>query len=44
VNLKDLLAFLDPGFNGIITNDKFGLTRWTTLRLSWWRRPLRLRR
>ena len=31
------------GFNGMITNDKFCLTRWGTLQLSWWRRPLRLR-
>jgi len=30
-------------FNGIITNDKFCLTRWTQLDLSWSRRPLRLR-
>ena len=30
-------------FNGIITNDKFCCTRWATLPLSWWRRPLRLR-
>jgi hypothetical protein len=30
-------------FNGLITNDKFCLTRWGELQLSWWRRPLRLR-
>jgi hypothetical protein len=29
--------------NGMITNDKFCCTRWCQLRLSWWRRPLRLR-
>ena len=29
--------------NGMITNDKFCCTRWGTLPLSWWRRPLRLR-
>jgi len=29
--------------NGMITNDKFCLTRWGELSLSWWRRPLRLR-
>jgi hypothetical protein len=29
--------------NGMITNDKFCLTRWGELQLSWWRRPLRLR-
>jgi hypothetical protein len=38
-------AFLvrKEGFNGMITNDKFCLTRWGQLHLSWWRRPLRLR-
>jgi hypothetical protein len=30
--------------NGMITNDKFCCTRWGQLQLSWWRRPLRLRR
>jgi Ni,Fe-hydrogenase III small subunit len=29
--------------NGMITNDKFCLTRRGALGLSWWRRPLRLR-
>jgi hypothetical protein len=29
--------------NGLITNDKFCLVRWGKLRLSHWRRPLRLR-
>jgi hypothetical protein len=29
--------------NGLITNDKFCLTRRGRLALSWWRRPLRLR-
>jgi hypothetical protein len=29
--------------NGMITNDKFCVTRWGELQLSWWRRPLRLR-
>jgi hypothetical protein len=28
----------------MITNDKFCLTRWSTLHLSWSRRPVRLRR
>ena len=31
-------------FNGLITNDKFGLTWKGEVQLSWWRRPLRLRR
>jgi hypothetical protein len=31
-------------FNGMIINDKFCCTRWGVLQLSWWRRPLRLRR
>ena len=30
-------------FNGIITNDKFCLSRTGQLKLNWWRRPLRLR-
>ena len=30
-------------FNGLITNDKFCLTRTGELDLTWWRRPLRLR-
>jgi hypothetical protein len=37
-----LLDALDR-LNGTITNDKFCCTRWSTLQLSWWRRPLRLR-
>jgi hypothetical protein len=38
-------AFLvcEKGLNGMITNDKFCCTRWAQLRLSWWRRPRRLR-
>lgn len=31
-------------FNGLITNDKFCMTRIRQLVLTWWRRPLRLRR
>jgi hypothetical protein len=31
-------------FNGLITNDKFCLTRRGQLQLTWWRRPLRLRK
>jgi cytochrome c oxidase subunit 2 len=34
-----MIAYL----NGMITNDKFCLTRRGALGLSWWRRPLRLR-
>jgi len=37
--LHDLVVF----FNGIITNDKFCLSRMAELQLNWWRRPLRLR-
>ena len=33
----------EADLNGMITNDKFCCTRWCQLRLSWWRRPLRLR-
>ena len=29
--------------NGLITNDKFCISRHSELDLSWWRRPLRLR-
>ena len=38
-----LFAKAEEMFNGMITNDKFCLTRWGQLHLSWWRRPLRLR-
>jgi hypothetical protein len=31
-------------FNGLITNDKFCMTRTGQLRLNHWRRPLRLRK
>jgi hypothetical protein len=31
-------------FNGLITNDKFCLTRRHQLHLTWWRRPLRKRK
>jgi hypothetical protein len=41
---QQLLDVFYPLFNGTITNDKFCCTRWGTLQLSWWRRPLRLRR
>ena len=38
-------AFQEPEdqLNGIITNDKFCMSRTAELQLSWWRRPLRLR-
>jgi hypothetical protein len=42
VRLADIgLGVVD--LNGMITNDKFCLTRQGALELSWWRRPLRLR-
>jgi hypothetical protein len=37
-------AFFEDGFNGVITNDKFGLTRGGKLQLSWRRGSSRLRR
>ena len=40
----ELLGVAEQKLNGMITNDKFCCTRWTQLPLSWWRRPLRLRR
>jgi recombinase/recombinase-like zinc beta ribbon protein len=39
---QQLLDVFETRFNGTITNDKFCCTRWGTLQLSWWRRPLRL--
>jgi hypothetical protein len=33
----------DEDRDGIITNDKYCMTRYGKLQLSWWRRPLRLR-
>jgi hypothetical protein len=36
-------AIPDRDFNGLITNDKFCMTRTGQLQLSHWRRPLRLR-
>ena len=38
-----LFCIPDAQLNGLITNDKFCLTRYGKLQLSWWRRPLRLR-
>jgi hypothetical protein len=40
VSIREAVGDLD----GMITNDKFCCTRWGELQLSWWRRPLRLRR
>lgn len=37
--LEDFMKTL----NGLITNDKFCLSRQGELQLTWWRRPLRLR-
>ena len=37
------LGQLEPALNGLITNDKFCVTRFGQLRLDWWRRPLRQR-
>jgi hypothetical protein len=41
---QQLLTVLEELLDGMISNDKFCCTRWGTLPLSWWRRPLRLRR
>jgi len=43
VHLEHPLAFLNAGFDGLITNDKFCFVRTAHLQLNWWRRPLRLR-
>lgn len=40
---EQVFGIFKESLNGIITNDKFCLTRWAELELSWWRRPLRLR-
>ena len=39
-----LLRIFIEDLDGMISNDKFGCTRWGVLQLSWWRRPNRLRR
>ncbi len=39
----ELFGVAEDKLNGLITNDKFCLSRWVALKLSWWRRPLRLR-
>ena len=41
---SELLGIAKKKLNGMITNDNFCGTRWGQLPLSWWRRPLRLRR
>src|SRR4029450_4780089 len=38
------LAGLETLLDGLITNGKFCCTRRVRLRLTWWHRPLRLRR
>src|SRR6266536_904292 len=38
------LDLVDGGLDGLITNGKFCCTRRVRLRLTWWRRPLRLQR
>ena len=38
-----MLQAVEHGLNGLITNDKFCLSRTGRLALSWWRYPLRLR-
>ena len=40
---SQLFGFAMKLLNGTITNDKFCMTRWGRVELSWWRRPLRLR-
>jgi hypothetical protein len=40
---QTLFSETEEMFNGLITNDKFCMTRTGRLRLSHWRRPLRLR-
>lgn len=39
----ELFGVAEEELNGLITNDKFCLTRCSNLTLKWWRRPLRLR-
>ena len=41
--MQQVFAIAEGLFNGLITNDKFCMTRTGQLRLSHWRRPLRLR-
>jgi hypothetical protein len=39
----ELLEAIDEPFDGLFTNDKFCLSRFGQLSLTWWRYPLRLR-
>ena len=41
---EELLRVFDRDFDGLITNGKFCCVRRVQLSLTWWRRPLRLRR
>lgn len=43
VEVQQRLEPLEQQFDGLITNDKFCLSRAGQLALNWWRRPLRLR-
>lgn len=43
VTAEQVLCVCEEGLNGLITNDKFCLSRQGELQLTWWRRPLRLR-
>jgi hypothetical protein len=42
--VEQVFAISEGLFNGLITNDKFCLIRRGQLKLTWWRRPLRLRK
>jgi hypothetical protein len=44
VQVEKVLVTLEEQLNGLITNDKFGLTRQGKVTLSWRRGPLRLHR
>ena len=43
LEVKNPFLLLYACLNGLVTKDKFCLTRYLTYSLSWWRRPLRLR-
>jgi hypothetical protein len=42
--MEQIFAVAESLLNGLITNDKFCMTRTGQLRLNHWRRPLRLRK